>query len=51
MTHDQFKSEKNYRISLSIAKSMLEKGLIDKREYSKIDSLLIEKYKPVIGSI
>ena len=50
MTAEQFDCEKNYRLSISIAKSMLSKGLIDKKDYRRIDSMLITKYKPIIGS-
>lgn len=51
MSKEQFNSEKNYRVSLFIAKSMLSKKLITDKEYSKIDRMLIEKYKPIIGSL
>lgn len=51
MTQEQFEREKNYRVSLAIAKAMLSKKLITQHEYSKIDAMLIVKYKPVIGSL
>jgi len=51
MTHEQFEREKNYRVSLCIAKAMLSKGLITEKEYCKIDSMLITKYNPVFGSL
>jgi hypothetical protein len=51
MTQEQFESEKNYRVSITIAKAMLSKKLITEHEYSKIDTMLITKYKPVIGSL
>jgi len=51
MTQVQFKQEKNYRISLTIAKAMLRKGLISGKDYRKIDSMLIAKYKPLIGRL
>ena len=40
-----------YRISLSVAKSMLEKGIISKEEYSEIDTILLEKYRPALGTL
>lgn len=49
MTLAQFDREKNYRISLAIAKAMLSQGLIDKKDFSKIDALLITKYRPIIA--
>ena len=51
MTSEQFEREKNYQASLCIAKSMLEKGLIDSREYEKIKVSLIRKYMPIIGGL
>jgi hypothetical protein len=51
MTQEQFKREKNYRVSLAIAKVMLSRKLINEKEYSKIDTMLITKYKPVFGGL
>jgi len=51
MTPDQFEREKNFRVSLAIAKSMLAKGLITAKEYNRIKSDLIVKYQPVIGAL
>lgn len=51
MTQEQFEREKNYRVSLAIAKSMLSRKLINEKEYSKIDTMLITKYKPVFGGL
>ena len=51
MTQVQFKREKNYRVSLAIAKAMLTKKLITEKEYRKIDTMLIAKYNPVIGGL
>jgi hypothetical protein len=51
MTRAQFEREKNYRVSLAIAKNMLEKGLINRKEFNKVDSMLVTKYQPVIGGL
>lgn len=51
MSEEQFKRERNYRIALSIAKSMLSRKLITDQEYSKIDKMLVAKYNPIIGSL
>lgn len=51
MDEKQFRAEKMYRISLSVAKSMLEKGIISKEEYSEIDTILLEKYRPTLGTL
>lgn len=51
MTNEQFEREKNYRVSLSIAKAMLMKGIITEKDLKEIDLMLIDKYKPLIGSL
>ena len=51
MNQEQFKREKNYRVSLAITKTMLSRKLITDQEYSKIDKILITKYKPVFGGL
>lgn len=51
MNQEQFKRERNYRVSLAIAKAMLSRKLINEQEYSKIDGMLITKYKPVFGGL
>ncbi|WP_160560647.1 SHOCT domain-containing protein [Parablautia muri] len=51
MTEEQFRAEKMYYISLSIAKSMLEKGVIDKEILTIIDTKLLEKYRPISGML
>ena len=51
MTQEQFKGESNYRLSMSIAKTMLEEGLLTKQEYDKIDTIMLRKYRPILGSL
>lgn len=47
----KFKAEKLYSISLSVAKSMLKKGIISKKEYMEIDAILLDKYRPILGTL
>lgn len=47
MTEKQFQAEKLYYISISIAKSMLKKGIIDRDVYTILDTKLLEKYRPI----
>ena len=51
MTKEQFEREKNYQASRAVVKSMLNNGLITEKEYKKIDTKLVGKYCPLIGSI
>ena len=49
MTKEQFEQEKNYGTSMVIARMMRSKGLINEREYCKIDTIFKKKYRPIIG--
>lgn len=51
MTKEQFEGKKNYRVSIVIAKAMLERKIINEKDYIKINTMLISKYKPVIGGL
>lgn len=51
MTKEQFEREKNYKISIAIAKSMLSKNIIDEDDFEKIKKMFIDKYRPVIESL
>jgi len=51
MTEMQFQAEKRYQVALSIANSLLEKELITKEEYAAINTILLEKYRPILGTL
>lgn len=51
MDEKEFEAEKLYYISMSIAKSMCEKGIIDEEVLAIIDTKLLEKYRPVSGTL
>lgn len=38
-------------MSLSVAKSMFRKGLISKEEFAEIDTILLKKYRPTLGTL
>lgn len=51
MSKEQFRAERLYQMSLSVAKSMLEKGIISKEEFTEIDTILLQKYRPTLGTL
>ena len=51
MGEKEFEAEKLYYISMSIAKSMFEKGIIDEEVLAIIDTKLLEKYRPILGTL
>lgn len=51
MSKEEFKRERLYLVSLSVAKSMLRKGVISEERYKQVDMALQEKYRPVLGML
>ena len=51
MTREQFEREKNYGALMAVARAMLSKGLINDKEYCKIDTIFRQKYRPIIGTL
>lgn len=51
MNEEQFSSELDYQVSLTMAKNLLQAGLISDEEFSKMRALLLEKYTPVLGNL
>lgn len=41
----------NYKISISVAKQLLKKGIITDEEYKSIDTMLCQKYSLSLSSI
>ena len=51
MDKQQFDREMKYQVSMSIVRSMLEKGLISTDDFARWQQRLIERYDPPIGRI
>ena len=51
MDKEQFRAERLYLMSLSVAKSMLKKGVISESEFTQIDTILLKKYRPTLGTL
>ena len=51
MEREQFRAERLYLMSLSVAKSMLDKGIISRDEYSEIDTILLKQYRPPLATL
>ena len=51
VSEEQFRAERLYLMSLSVAESMLQKSIISEDEYSEIDTILLEKYRPTLGTL
>ena len=51
MTKEQFEAEKAYQVSIHLAKTLRQKGLLTDEEYAIIDTKLQEKYRPLFGTL
>lgn len=51
MNEEQFEAEKDYQASMLCFKQMLENGKITQEEYEQIDTILLEKYRPLLGTL
>ena len=51
MSEEMFNTEKDYGITMAIAKSMLEKGLLTPCEYDQLEEEMLEKYQPKIAPL
>jgi len=51
MTTEQFDRETGYGLAMAAARAMLSGGIIDRRDYKKIDTILRRKYRPIIGGL
>ena len=51
MNEDQFEREKLYQATMNMFRSMLKKGLITEKQYAIIDTKMLEKYRPLLGTL
>lgn len=51
MNEKQFDREKNYCAAVAIAKALLSKRLIDEKEYVEVETMLLKKYRPLLGGL
>lgn len=51
MTPEKFEDEKNYQSSRQIAENLRSKGLLTEEEFGEIDTILLQKYRPSLGTL
>ena len=51
MNSIDFKNEKLYQTTMSIARQMLKNKIISKEEYQQIDTIITNKYNPTLGTL
>lgn len=50
MSKEQMRQEKLYQVTMSMVRRMLAEGLITEEEYRQIDTMFLEKYRPLFGT-
>ena len=51
MTEEQFDREKRYQASMNMFQTMLKNGLITEEQYAIIDTKMLQKYQPLLGTL
>jgi len=51
MNEEEFRAEKIYLLCLGTAREMLKRGIISEEEFTQIDTILLEKYKPTLSTL
>ena len=51
MKPEQFEAEKNYQAARQIIDSFRQQGLLTDKEHAQIDTILLQKYRPPLGSL
>lgn len=49
MTAEQFEREKKYQAAVAVARSMLERGVIDEKDFLRVEEKMRQKFRPVLG--
>ena len=48
---EELRAERLYLMSLSVAKAMLRERVISEKEFAEIDTILLQKYRPILGTL
>lgn len=49
MNKSEFNSEMNYQITMSYVRQLRKNGTVTEDEYREIDTIMLKKYRPVLG--
>ena len=47
----EWNNEFQYQITMSLVRQLKENGTISDNEYKQIDTIMLEKYRPVLGTL
>ena len=51
MTSKEDSNEFQYQLTMSLVRQLKKSGTISDNEYKQIDTIMLEKYRPVLGTL
>ena len=51
MTSKEYSNEFQYQITMSLVRQLKNNGTISDVEYKQIDTIMLNKYRPVLGTL
>ena len=51
MSKDDFCREKLYQTTMHLTRKMLREGIISEDDYRQVNTIFLDKYKPVFGTL
>jgi len=51
MNKNDFARERLYQTTMAIARTMLKRNLLTMDEFYKLDKMMLEKYRPLLGGL
>ncbi len=51
MNDADFEREKAYQTTMSLVRQLKKNGAVTDEEYRKIDTIMLEKYRPILGTL
>lgn len=49
--NEEWNNEFQYQITMSLVRRLKENGTISDNEYKQIDTIMLEKYRPILGTL
>ena len=49
--NEEWNNEFQYQITMSLVRRLKNNGTISDNEYKQIDTIMLEKYKPILGTL
>ena len=51
MSKEELKNEKLYQTTMYMVRKLFEDGIVTEEEYRQIDTIFLEKYHPIFGTL